>query len=555
MMTGLSINVLGPVGPVLMRHLSASPHSIGSIYSAEGLGNFLGSLLLGPVLSRLRPHAVLVGVSALVFLCLGAVPSCSALHQVASLYLLIGLASGLGNATANTSLTWAWHGAAPQLAAAFNLVNSCFPLGGAPLPRRFHRRTAAHPLARRRLEPRSSPSRPLPSSAAKGGGQQLGGHPPGRGTLPAHRLASSLPAHRLASSLPAHRLASSLPAHRLCRLTASPPPCRQRRASGRARLRAASRQLARRLQCDQRRRTPPRRRLRAAAAADGAPSAARGASRRGEGGRRRRLEPRRRWVDGAGDRPGLAPRVRAVHRPRAAAADDHSLHRGRDSVRGLGVRLRRPPRRDAIGRGERQPRCSRDAAEMQPRCSRDAAEVQPRCSRGAAEVSEVRSDDVVSRRCAGRRSDRLTFPSTAQAAYLSSLYWSAFVVGRLSATPLAAYFSPGSILVPSLALEARHLLDTSSTPPRHLLDTSQTPLDISYPSSLALALPPSPSPSLRPGSGLPRAGPLAARSCPPPSLVQRHARRHGRRRRRRLDALLQHPLAARPVPPHSPRED
>ena len=53
MMTGLSINVLGPVGPVLMRHLSASPHSIGSIYSAEGLGNFLGSLLLGPVLSRL----------------------------------------------------------------------------------------------------------------------------------------------------------------------------------------------------------------------------------------------------------------------------------------------------------------------------------------------------------------------------------------------------------------------------------------------------------------------------------------------------------------------
>jgi len=116
-------------------------------------------------------------------------------------------------------------------------------------------------------------------------------------------------------------------------------------------------------------------------------------------------------------------------------------------------------------------RCSRDAAEMQPRCSRGAAEVQPRCSRGAA---EVRSDEVVSRRCAGRRTDRLTCPSTAQAAYLSSLYWSAFVVGRLSATPLAAYFSPGSILVPSLALEARRLLDTSSTPPRHLLDTTKT---------------------------------------------------------------------------------
>ena len=49
-------------------------------------------------------------------------PSCSALHQVASLYLLIGLASGLGNATANTSLTWAWHGAAPQLAGSISVV-------------------------------------------------------------------------------------------------------------------------------------------------------------------------------------------------------------------------------------------------------------------------------------------------------------------------------------------------------------------------------------------------------------------------------------------------
>mmetsp|Transcript_3574 Transcript_3574/g.11991 ORF Transcript_3574/g.11991 Transcript_3574/m.11991 type:complete len:465 (+) Transcript_3574:174-1568(+) len=321
---------------------------------------------------------------------------------------------------------------APPLRLAAQHRLHLFGRGPRQLSRLPPTRPGAQPAAAaRRPRRRERPRLPLP----RRGAVLLGAAPSGV-ALPAHRPRLGT-RQRHCQHIPhlglAWRRAAARRRLQPCQLLL--PARRQRRASGRARLRAASRQLARRLQCDQRRRTPPRRRLRAAAAADGAPSAARGASRRGEGGRRRRLEPRRRWVDGAGDRPGLAPRVRAVHRPRAAAADDHSLHRGRDSVRGLGVRLRRPPRRDAIGRG---------CVSLLPLLVR------------------------FRRRPAQRHSAR-------------------------------------SLLLPGLH----------------------------------------PRPLPRPR------GPLAARSCPPPSLVQRHARRHGRRRRRRLDALLQHPLAARPVwPPH-----
>mmetsp|Transcript_47975 Transcript_47975/g.154515 ORF Transcript_47975/g.154515 Transcript_47975/m.154515 type:complete len:504 (-) Transcript_47975:213-1724(-) len=305
MMTGLSINVLGPVGPVLMRHLSASPHSIGSIYSAEGLGNFLGSLLLGPVLSRLRPHAVLVGVSALVFLCLGAVPSCSALHQVASLYLLIGLASGLGNATANTSLTWAWHGAAPQLAAAFNLVNSCFPLGGSAAP----------------LVVLASERRVGNSLAA----------------FSAISVAALLPAAGCALLQPP---------------TAPPPPPEER-----------------------------------------------------------------------------------AEEEKEGAADGSSRAVGGSTVLGIDLGSRRA-----------YVRCTVHAPLLLTTTLCIGAEIAYAAwvYAYAAHHAEMRSDE---------------------AAYLSSLYWSAFVVGRLSATPLAAYFSPGSILVPSLALEVLSLLALALLPP------------------------------------------------------------------------------------------
>jgi len=59
--------------------------------------------------------------------------------------------------------------------------------------------------------------------------------------------------------------------------------------------------------------------------------------------------------------------------------------------------------------------------------------------------------------CASMRSE--------EAAYLTSLYWSSFTVARLAATPLAAYVSPGAILVPALALEVFSLLSLAALPP------------------------------------------------------------------------------------------
>lgn len=58
---------------------------------------------------------------------------------------------------------------------------------------------------------------------------------------------------------------------------------------------------------------------------------------------------------------------------------------------------------------------------------------------------------------AGMRSD--------EAALLTSLYWSAFTVGRVTATPLAACISPGAILLPALGVEVISLFALAALPP------------------------------------------------------------------------------------------
>jgi len=134
LLTGLAINILGPTGPALMHHLSRSPHDVGLIFSAEGLGSFCGSALAGSILSRFSPHSVVSAACALLFVSLGVVPSCSALSQVMLMYLCAGAAAGLANTTANTMVTWAWRGSAGRLGAVLNFVNACFPLGGTAAP-------------------------------------------------------------------------------------------------------------------------------------------------------------------------------------------------------------------------------------------------------------------------------------------------------------------------------------------------------------------------------------------------------------------------------------
>jgi fucose permease len=134
LLTGLSVNILGPVGPALMHQLSSSTASVGAIFSAEGLGNFIGSALAGWVLHRYSAHRVITWACGVIFVGVGAVPSCSALSQVMLLYLLVGAAAGVANASANTMVTWVWRGSSGRLGAVLNLVNACFPLGGSAAP-------------------------------------------------------------------------------------------------------------------------------------------------------------------------------------------------------------------------------------------------------------------------------------------------------------------------------------------------------------------------------------------------------------------------------------
>lgn len=134
LLTGLSVNILGPVGPALMHQLSSSTTSVGAVFSAEGLGNFIGSAVAGSVLHRHSAHRVISCACAVIFVGVGAVPSCSALSHVMLLYLLVGAAAGIVNAAANTMVCWVWRGSSGRLGAVLNLVNACFPLGGSTAP-------------------------------------------------------------------------------------------------------------------------------------------------------------------------------------------------------------------------------------------------------------------------------------------------------------------------------------------------------------------------------------------------------------------------------------
>jgi len=52
----------------------------------------------------------------------------------------------------------------------------------------------------------------------------------------------------------------------------------------------------------------------------------------------------------------------------------------------------------------------------------------------------------------------------AEAACLNSLFWSTFTVGRLCTIPLAAYLTPGALLVPTMAIEVGSLLLIAAQP-------------------------------------------------------------------------------------------
>ena len=103
-LAGAAVNVLGPAGPTLARNLRVGIASVGTIFTAEGVGNTLASSCVGAVLERRRgaEHALIAALCMLLLVAVGVVPTCSALWQIQALYFVVGGCIGLVGWTANT---------------------------------------------------------------------------------------------------------------------------------------------------------------------------------------------------------------------------------------------------------------------------------------------------------------------------------------------------------------------------------------------------------------------------------------------------------------------
>ena len=144
---GLSINILGSAGPVLCHNLHAAVTAVGTVFTAEGMGNALGSSIVGQVLERRPGHRVICQLCIVMFVIVALVPACESIAQVVFLYFLVGACMGIMSTTANTMVTWVQHGR--NVGPWVNLVNACFGLGasGAPLLYVFVERRFGNGLA------------------------------------------------------------------------------------------------------------------------------------------------------------------------------------------------------------------------------------------------------------------------------------------------------------------------------------------------------------------------------------------------------------------------
>ena len=129
---GISINILGTAGTALTSNVHAKITAVGTIFTAEGVGNMLGNTLAGWVLERHAAHSVVCALCLLMFVVVGLVPVCESISHVIALYFLIGSCMGMLSSTVNTMVTWVQHGR--NVGPWVNLLNSCFGLGASAAP-------------------------------------------------------------------------------------------------------------------------------------------------------------------------------------------------------------------------------------------------------------------------------------------------------------------------------------------------------------------------------------------------------------------------------------
>ena len=121
--------------PTLTASLHSSVAMIGNIFAAEGMGNTVGSSLIGALLSRFSGHTLIRALSLVLFLLIGLIPSCGHILQVVLLYGAIGGCLGLLGGASNTLITWVHSGR--NVGPWISLVNASFGLGASAAPLLF----------------------------------------------------------------------------------------------------------------------------------------------------------------------------------------------------------------------------------------------------------------------------------------------------------------------------------------------------------------------------------------------------------------------------------
>ena len=132
---GCCVNIVGQAGPSLARSMHVSLAVIGNVFSAEGIGNTLGSSLVGGLLERHSGHTLVSLLCVGLFFAVSAIPSCTMLWQVVGLYMVIGACLGMLSVASNTLITWVNVGR--NVGPWVNLINACFGLGASSAPMLF----------------------------------------------------------------------------------------------------------------------------------------------------------------------------------------------------------------------------------------------------------------------------------------------------------------------------------------------------------------------------------------------------------------------------------
>ena len=103
---GLSLSVLGPALTQLRERSGADIGAIGVLFTGQGAGYFIGSILAGRLYDRFDGHRLFVASLLLLALGLSLIPSFNSLAVLFATFVIIGVGAAAADVGANAMLMW-----------------------------------------------------------------------------------------------------------------------------------------------------------------------------------------------------------------------------------------------------------------------------------------------------------------------------------------------------------------------------------------------------------------------------------------------------------------